>query len=494
MKKFFKKNLLEIILAILIISYIIIFSLLSIRRYLSLNSHYYDLGIMDQVVYNTSRGRILEMTNQQLKKNVSRLAIHFDPILIFFTPFYKIYSGPEVLLIGQTIILALGAWPIFLISQKTINKKLLGLIFASLYLLFFPVQRANLFDFHPVVLATTFLLWAIYFNLIKKNRWSFLFIFLSLLTKEQVGLIVAFYGFYLIFIKKDKRYGFWLSFLGIIFFVSTVFLIIPYFRQESHFALRYFGDFGDSSNPMIKNFLSPSIISKYFFRQETFIYITQLIKPNFYSLFSPLTLLISLPEWLINILSSNSNMRAIYFHYHSLIIPFLFYSLILGYKNFHRLVKNSWLQGMIFLLFLYFNFQSIYRYNPWPTDWVKNPGGPYRIDNQKLATIRLWQKKLSDENIKVATTPKLAPFFTERKTYINFLYDPAFYSMGFNEKEILEKKLNDYQTADFVIINKDEINKASDSLPLKFYNNFKTDANFSMIFFDNKSIEVYKKI
>ena len=111
----------EIILWIFILIFIVIFSYLSIKRYRTLNSYYYDLGIMNQVVYNTLRGRFLEMTNQDLKRNTSRLAIHFDPILALFAPFYKIYPGPEVLLIGQAIILGLGAWAVFLIAEKVLK-------------------------------------------------------------------------------------------------------------------------------------------------------------------------------------------------------------------------------------------------------------------------------------------------------------------------------------------------------------------------------------
>ena len=153
----------QIILWIFILAFIVVFSYLSIKRYRTLNSYYYDLGIMNQVVYNTSKGRFLEMTNQDLKKNVSRLAIHFDPILAIFAPFYKIYEGPEVLLIGQALILGLGAWAVFLISEKILKKKFISMIFALSYLFYFPVQRAVIFDFHAVTLATTFLLFALYF-------------------------------------------------------------------------------------------------------------------------------------------------------------------------------------------------------------------------------------------------------------------------------------------------------------------------------------------
>ncbi len=434
---------------------------------------------MNQVVYNTSKGRFLEMTNQELIKNTSRLAIHFDPILALFAPFYKIYSGPEVLLIGQSIILGLGALTVFLISKQVLNKNLISLVFSLFYLLYFPIQRVSIFDFHAVALSTTFFLFALYFNLVNKNKFYFLFIFLALLTKEHVGLVVIFLGLYLIFVKKQKKIGIATSIFGLIFFISTIYFIIPYFRGTEHFATKYFFD--------IKSRLTTIFV-------DGFSYVKLLILPNFYSIFSPLTLAISLPEWAINISSSNNNMRSIFFHYNSVIVAFIFYSLILGYKNFLNIVKNKKLQIIFFAIFIFLNLISIYKYNPVPY-FVKQPISYQEIDSIKNNSIKIWQNNLKDENIKVSTTPKLAPFFTNRKYYYNFLYDTAFSEMGLTEKDILKNEVNKYTLADYVIINKPEIgNINKEILPVKFYQELIKNLDFKLIFSDGQDIEVYKKI
>lgn len=477
-----KNYIYKIVLGISIIAFIAIFSLLAIRRYKTLNSYYYDLGIMNQVVYNTSQGRFLEMTNQDLKKNVSRFAIHFDPILAFFAPFYKIYEGPEVLLIGQTIILGLGALAVYLISLVIFKKDLISLIFSLSYLFYFAIQRAVLFDFHAVTLATTFFLYAIYFQVVKKWRWFFLFIFLALLTKEHVGLVVLFYGLYLFFVKNEKKFGVATTILGLIFFYVSVYLIIPYSRGSEHFASGYFVDLASRY---------PKIIS------GGAIYIFLLINPLFYAIFSPLTLLISLPEWAINILSISSNQRSFYFHYNSLIVAFLFYSLILGYKNFEKAIKNKFIKSAFFLTFILVNVYSIYLYNPIPY-FVNQPVGYREVDTVKNNSLKLWEDKLKDENIKVATTPKLAPFFTNRIYYFNFLYDSAYATLGKTKEDIINNEMNKYELADYVIINRSEIGDLSkDGLPAKFYRQLLDDQNFQMIFSDDRdaeSIEVYKKI
>ena len=327
---FFLKYKFEIILWFFILAYIVYLSFLSIQRYLSLNSSYYDLGIMNQVVYNTAHGRFLEMTNQALDKNVSRLATHFDPILAFLAPFYFIYPSPSTLLIIQTIVLAIGAWFIYLIAKNTLKNKIYAFIFSLSYLSLFLVTRTNLFDFHPVALATTFLLAAIYFEIVNKNVLTFIFIILSLLTKEHVGLVTFFYGLYIFFLKKKKTFGLFICLTSIIFFASTIFFIIPYFRQATHFAAKYFNDFGDTPEKAIGGILfSPKKILAILIKKDTLIYLSRfLLSYGVLAVFAPFFLVIAGPEILINVLSANNNMRSFYFHYNSLIVPFLVVSAI----------------------------------------------------------------------------------------------------------------------------------------------------------------------
>jgi len=471
----------EIILLIFITVFILIFSFLSIKRYKTLNSYYYDLGIMNQVVYNTSRGRILEMTNQDLMKNVSRFAIHFDPIIVIFAPFYWIYSGPEVLLVGQSIILGLGAIAIWLICQKILKNKPISLLFSLLYLMYFGVQRAVLFDFHAVTLVTTFFLFALYFQETKKWQWFYFFIILSLLTKEHVGLVVFMLGLYQIIFKKEKKIGLITSTIGLFFFILTVYFIIPYFRGSEHFASGYFIDIRSRIRSIIGN---------------GFNYTKMILTPNLYSIFAPFALLISTPEWAINIISKNNNLISYYFHYSSIIVSFLFYSMIFGYRNFDRLIKNKLIKKIIFIIFIILNIYSIYKYNPIPY-FVKDPVRYQELSPTTKKSIELWKERLKEENVIVSTTPKLAPFFTNRITYLNFLYDPAYAEMGKIDDDII-KTIDDYKTADYVVIYRPEIGEiAKQTIPVKFYQELRNDSHYLIIYSDDlngKSIEVYKKI
>ena len=155
---FFFLNKYLIFLFLFFAVFVFYFSYFSIKRVYTLNSYYYDLGIMDQVVYNTSRGRFLEMTNPNFLKNTLRFAIHFDPILAFFSPFYYFWPKFEILLVGQVLLVGLGGMAIFLLANLLLKDKKVSFVFALLYFLNFHIARSLVFDFHAITLAIPLLL------------------------------------------------------------------------------------------------------------------------------------------------------------------------------------------------------------------------------------------------------------------------------------------------------------------------------------------------
>ena len=186
------------------------------------------------------------------------------------------------------------------------------------------------------------------------------------------------------------------------------------------------------------------------------------------------------------------NMRSYYFHYQSLIIAALFYGMILGYKKLNSF-GNKITKIFFLVIFFLINFYYFYRYYPLPF-FVKEKINYHKISQEKKKSIHLWRKVLKDENIIVATTPKLAPFFTQRKYYFNFLFDPAWYNLGYSDEEIFNIKKDVYKKADYIVINKDEIGEElKDNALSKIYSNFLKDKNFTLIY-NQGGIEVYKKI
>lgn len=348
----------ETILLFLIAVYIIYFTNFSFLRFDNFYTGRFDLGNMDQTVWNTMRGKIFQFTDPDGTEIISRLAAHADFILILVTPFYFIWANPKMLLLIQTFVLGFGALFIFFIAKEVLKNKKIALLFSFLYLLNPGIEHANLYDFHGVTLATTFLLGTYYF--LKKEKYFLFSIFaiLSAICKEQIWIVISFFGFY-IFIVNFKE-NVIKKIFGIIVFITSLlifyFLIsyaIPNARGSQHFALSYYSDFGNSPNQVIKNLItSPHKIFNLILQPDRLSYLFQLFFPlGFLSFFSPLLLVFILPDLTINLLSSNSQLRQIYFQYNAVITPFIFISALSALKALRKWFPKIDLK--IYLIFIF---------------------------------------------------------------------------------------------------------------------------------------------
>lgn len=347
----------EIILTLAILLYIVYFTLASFLRYDNFYTGRYDLGNMDQTVWNTVNGRIFQ-TTEDGGAITSRLAGHADFLLIILSPFYLIWSHPKMLLLIQSLVLGLGGLFIYLIGQNALKNKNLSLALTISYLLYPALQFTNLYDFHAVTLSTTLLLGAFYF--LRKGRCVLflLFLLLASLGKEQVWLISALFGLYAVILKPKVK----LKLLGLAVFLSSILIFyyliwqaIPSAFGKQHFALSYYSEFGDSPTRIIQNiFFSWGKIINLLSGDGRLSYLFNLFLPlGLLSLFSPLYLIFALPDFAINLLSNNPLLRQVYYQYSSNITPFIFISAIFGIKNlmkwFPKIPLNLYTAHLLFL-------------------------------------------------------------------------------------------------------------------------------------------------
>ena len=290
-------------LILFIILYILYFTLASFLRFDNFYTGRFDLGNMDQTVWNTLNGRVFQLTDPDGVTTISRFAVHGDLILIFLSPLYLIWSDPRMLLFFQTIILSLGSVFVYLIGRKILEDKNLSITFAISYLLYPALSFVNLYDFHPVSLATTFLLAMFYFYLKKNYILVTVFAALSALTKEQVWAITSIFGFY-IFIKevlvktakstKEILFGLFLFIVSTVMFALLFWKIIPLFKGGNHFALEYYSQFGTTTSEVIKNILLNPIKTITTLLETTrLFYLSELLGPlGYLSLLFPILLMI----------------------------------------------------------------------------------------------------------------------------------------------------------------------------------------------------------
>jgi len=357
----------ESLLVCLLVMYLVYFTTVSFLRYDNFYTGRFDLGNMAQTVWNTMHGRIFEFTNPNGTAPISRLAFHADFLLILLAPFYALWPDPRNLLLIQTIVLAAGAWFVYLLAKDVLRSKNFAVLFAFVYLINPSIERTNLYDFHAITLSTTFLLAAFYF--IRKNKflWFAVFAILAALGKEEIWVITAMYGVYILLWQKRRFLGSMTFLFSMAAFYYLIWHAIPQNLGSQHFALSYYSDFGSKPSTVIKSvLLSPGKVFGIIFERSRLLYLNALFTPlGYLSLLAPWFIIFAVPDLLLNMLSNNPQTYQIYYQYTAAISPFLLIAAIFGVANFKKLFPK--LPALLIGLFLFTcTMYEAFLYGPLP--------------------------------------------------------------------------------------------------------------------------------
>ena len=323
------------LLGLMLLGYSALFGYLAVQEHDTFSTNAFDLGNMDQAIWNTLQGRFFQFTNYEGVD--TRLAVHVEPILIPISLLYVVYSSPKTLLMLQTLVVALGALPIYSLARSQLRSPWLALIFPLAYLLFPALEAANMFDFHPVTLSASFLSYAFWAMHRHRYGWFMAFSVLAMSTKEEIPLVIAMLGTYLALVHRSWRWGTMATVTAAAWFYVAVYMVLPYFNPEgSSPYLGYYAYLGGTPQEMAHRLLTqPELLLE---RMEFGLlsrYLASLLAPvAFLSLLSPHLFLLSITSLAINVLSENPLMRLPNtFHYAAPIVPFAVISSIFGVRR-----------------------------------------------------------------------------------------------------------------------------------------------------------------
>ncbi len=335
------------LLALGIVCYIIAFTAAAWYKYATYQMGF-DLGVHEQVLWNTAHGRIA--ATSAFADTESYLGIDIIPTELLLAPIYALAPSAYTMLFLQTLALALGAVPVFLLVRDRFGTEWAGLVFAAAFLLYLPVEYMNLYEFQIRAFATTFLLMALYALERRRFRSFLLWSLLALGCRSDVGFVVAGMGAYAILdfrsqildfretqskIKNQKSKIILFSLLPIILGLGWVALcvgaLIPLFRDSPFlYAQIIYGQFGDSLGAIARTLITrPVFVATYVFGGADgamrLRYLLEMFLPfGFLLLLQPRMLLITLPIFALNLLSNTPNIHAsTHYHYQALIIPFM---------------------------------------------------------------------------------------------------------------------------------------------------------------------------
>ncbi len=165
------------------------FSRLAITNHHALHTATFDLGLYDNIFYQSLHGTPLGCSF--LADNYHGAA-HFDPILVLLTPFYALYQRAESILVLQSFWMGAGVFPLYLLAKKHLRSRSLALVLSSTWLLYAPLQGANMYDFHSLSLIAPLLVTLYYFS-DAESRWGYWVTLAALLlVREDVPLLLCF--------------------------------------------------------------------------------------------------------------------------------------------------------------------------------------------------------------------------------------------------------------------------------------------------------------
>lgn len=300
-------------------------------RYQSYHADAFDLGNMDQAAWNTLHGNPFRFTNRGLdwQGPPTRLGQHVEPIFLLIALLYLIHSGPETLLVFQTVALALGALPLFLLARRLIPAlPLLALGFVLAYYWTPSVLGEALWDFHAVSLTTPLLLTALWALAARRYPWFAVAATFAALTKEDVALSLVPLGLLIWFVHGRPRFGQIVIVLSVVWTAFCFFVVLPHFSGGAsggnNFWYRY-AWLGSSAGDAAKNLLThPWLPIQLIVTSPARLgYLAKMLAVGGgLSIFAPYLWLAALPELAVNVFSSHAEQYSGFYQYNAMTVAY----------------------------------------------------------------------------------------------------------------------------------------------------------------------------
>lgn len=308
-------------------------------RYQSYHADAFDLGNMDQAIWNTLHGHPFRFTNRGLdwQGPPTRLGLHVEPIFLLLAPLYLVHSGPETLLVTQSIALALGGLPLFLLARRHLpTLPLVGAAFVAAYYLSPQLLGEALWDFHPVALATPLLLAALWALDARRYGWFAVAAVLAALTKEDIALSLVPLGLLIWLAHGRPRLGQAVMLLSVAWVALCFFVILPHFSGGAAGGNTYWYRYawlGSSAGAATSNLAThPWLVLQTVLTSPArrgYLGSIVLIGGGL-SIFAPFLWLAALPELAVNLLSSHAEQYSGFFQYNATLIPYLMVAGVYG--------------------------------------------------------------------------------------------------------------------------------------------------------------------
>ena len=331
------------IASILGLAYAASFSALSLLQHAAFHTHAFDLGLHQQAAWSALHGEGLRYTlflawHPQL---TSLLGDHVNLILFPISLLYFFHDGPETLLVVQALIVGSAAIPLFGLARRLLGSAGLGVAFAAVFLLHPAIHGANLYDFHAVLPAAAFVVWAFYLAEAGSRYGLAVVVVLALSCQENTALVVALLGVWM-YLRGRRRAGPLVFLAGVGWFAVCFFWILPAFNPgtgSNHFT-RY-AHLGATWAEVARNLvLHPTLFLGRLADPQVQAYLVAILAPTgFLGILAPEVLLVAGSEIGLNLLSDFPPQTTIDYQYAAMTVAVASVAAVYGTARLKRAVE-----------------------------------------------------------------------------------------------------------------------------------------------------------
>lgn len=335
-------------LGALVAIYIGVFGDLTYRQQSNFGTFGFDMGIYDQAIWLLAHFK----TPFDTIRGLNYFGQHVNLVTLLFVPAYWLGAGPHFLFFVETLWLAAGAVPIWLLGRDRFGNGWLPLGLSAAYLLYPSVEWINEWMFHPDALIIAPLMFAYWFATRRRWGWFLVSAALALSCKEDAGLAVFALGVTLWLKHHERAWGLLTALAGGGWFLICTKVIIPLANGGGEpFYVTLFPGYGNSVFQIIETFiLHPARWLSTAVSRANLTYYAQLFWPvGMVALLEPAVLLIALPQLLVNVISGEGSTNNIQFYYTSIVLAGIFLATVEACGRHGRTPSGQRLMvGMVF--------------------------------------------------------------------------------------------------------------------------------------------------
>jgi uncharacterized membrane protein len=307
------------------------FTNLTLDVHHGLGTSAYDFGLYDQGVWLMSRFRAPFVT--LMGRNL--MGDHTSFILVLLVPIYWLFPSAGALFFTQSLAIALGAVPVFLLGKRLLGNEWMSLLLAVCYLIHPAVAWTNRENFHPDAYIAPLIGMAIYAAIDRRWRMYAVFVFLSLMVKEDASLVLVPLGIW-VALKRDRRIGLLTVGASVTYMLVAMFLVMrSLIGVPTRNAWRI--PFGGPSG-LIKTALTrPMDLVRHYWSDNRPFYFWQMTMPFAFAFaWEPSVALISLLVLATNMLSTFWYQYQIQYHYALVAVPALAMGTVWAISKMHQ--------------------------------------------------------------------------------------------------------------------------------------------------------------